>query len=200
MNSDFLSDSEYNDQELTNLVYTDTSLEGVRFYDCRFVACNFSGSDIRECVFTDCTFINCNLSVVKFDRSRFSETDFESCKLIGVDWTRARWPDVKISSPVHFYQSVLSDSSFFGLYLREIRINECKLHGVDFSEADCAEGYFGESDLLNSKFHHTNLKRADFTNASNYNIDVYTNELKGARFSLPEAVSLLNGLDISLIK
>jgi hypothetical protein len=42
------------------------------------------------------------------------------------------------------------------------------------------------------------LTAADFNDARNYAIDVKQNRLKKTKFALPEAVSLLKGLDIVL--
>ena len=78
-------------------------------------------------------------------------------------------------------------------------MNDCKLHSVDFTDADCSDAYFAQSDLYRSIFYNTNLTRADFNHASSYAIDVNENRIKGARFSLPEAISLLDGLGITLV-
>ena len=69
---------------------------------------------------------------------------------------------------------------------------------VDFMEADCSDANFEGTDFEKSKFHQTNLTKANFNNAFNYAIDFNNNTLKGAKFSMPEAVSLLRGLDIVL--
>lgn len=86
-----------------------------------------------------------------------------------------------------------------GLYLREIIMTECKAHEVDFREANCMEGNFSHTDFTGSLFNHTNLHKADFSEASNYDINVLLNEVKKAKFSLPEAVNLLKGFDIELL-
>ena len=54
------------------------------------------------------------------------------------------------------------------------------------------------TDLQNSLFMHTNLKHADFSNATNYNIDINFNTITHASFSFPEVISLLNYLDIKI--
>ena len=52
--------------------------------------------------------------------------------------------------------------------------------------------------LTDSRFNHTNLTEADFSDATHYNISAVDNTLKKTRFSLPEAISLLYSLDIIL--
>ena len=41
--------------------------------------------------------------------------------------------------------------------------------------------------------------KADFTDATNYQIDIFTNKITGAKFSLPDAVNLLESLRIELV-
>ncbi|GAH27414.1 unnamed protein product, partial [marine sediment metagenome] len=54
------------------------------------------------------------------------------------------------------------------------------------------------TDFTKSLFIHTNLTKADFTESINYNIDPNQNEIKNAKFSFPEVVSLLNHFDIEI--
>ena len=51
---------------------------------------------------------------------------------------------------------------------------------------------------MKSVFYRTNLTEANFRHAYNYAIDFRSNMLKKTKFSLPEATSLLGGLDIIL--
>ena len=70
---------------------------------------------------------------------------------------------------------------------------------MDFREADLSETDFDGTDLSESLFLNTNLTEADFVGAMNYDISPEKNKLKGAKFSLPEAMSLLFNLDIILV-
>jgi len=58
---------------------------------------------------------------------------------------------------------------------------------------------FDEVDLTGTIFHNSDLSKADFSNASNYDIDPKTNKIKKAKFSLPEALQLLRGFDITIV-
>jgi len=80
--------------------------------------------------------------------------------------------------------------------LRGIHIEYCVAHEVDLAEADLADGDFRGTDFLNSKFLHTNLTKANFTDARNYTINPISTTVKKAKFSLPEAISLLRAFDI----
>jgi uncharacterized protein YjbI with pentapeptide repeats len=169
------------------------------FENCIFKECDFSEVIFNRCQFVECIFIKCNLSVVRIIASKFSDVCFDECKVIGVDWTKALWPDIALCSPLKFYNCIINDSSFFGLSLREIVIQACKAHDVDFRESALSEANFTQTDFSNSLFGKTNLASADFTEACNYQIDVYDNELKNAKFSRYEAIGLLESLGIVLV-
>ncbi len=190
---------QYLDQQFKELNVVNTTIEGKVFENCEFLSCNFTQSSFVKCKFNECTFKNCNLSNVDVAKSAFYDVVFEASKMVGINWTKATWPSIKLTCPLKFYQCILNDSSFMGLCLREIAMVECKACDVDFRDADCLEADFTLTDFANSLFNKTNLTKADFTQSSNYNINIYFNEIKKAKFSLPEAVNLLNCLEIELI-
>ena len=82
--------------------------------------------------------------------------------------------------------------------LQEIIIEECKAHDVDFREANLSNGSFIETDFERSMFMHTKLNSADFTDAINYNINPNENDIRKGKFSLPDAIALLNGFEIEI--
>lgn len=78
-------------------------------------------------------------------------------------------------------------------------IEACIAHDVDFREADLKRANFKLTDFESSQFVHTKLNAADFTEAFNYSIDPSQNDIRKARFSLPDAIHLLDGFDIQII-
>ena len=194
-----LAEPEYSGESFERLNLAGAELSDRRFYDCEFLHCNFTESQLLNCTFDNCRFHDCNLSTVLLKGSALREVKFESCKLVGIDWTRARWPSVALSGMLAFDACILDGSSFFGLYLQELKLEACHAHDVDFAEADCEYASFIQTDFANSTFHHTRLGKADFTDALNYAIDVHTNSIAGAKFNLPEAVNLLRSLNIELV-
>lgn len=129
----------------------------------------------------------------------FFEVKFIDCKLIGIDWTRAYWPAYHIDSGLKFSRCILNDSSFFGLTLNELKLDECKLHDVDFREGDFSNSSMLCCDFSNSVFMRTNLQSVDFTDSCNFVINVLENKISKAKFSRFEALSLLESLSIELI-
>jgi fluoroquinolone resistance protein len=170
------------------------------FYDCLFERCALAETTFRHCRFVGCVFRACDLSLAQVPQCAFTETRFESSKLIGIDWTRAHWPDTRLGDPLGFSECVLSHATFIGLVLPRLQMIDCVALDVDFREADLAGAAFGGTDLAESLFLATNLTGADLSRARNYHIDPCQNTLTGAKFALPEAMSLLASMDIELLE
>lgn len=190
---------EYLSSQFKSLDLSYEEINTINFESCIFTDCQFTETVFDKCKFVDCQFVKCNLSVINPGYSKFLDVVFDQCKLVGVDWTKAAWSSFVVSSPISFYKCIINDSSFFGLKLEEISIEECKAHDVDFREGDFREANFTYTDFTNSLFSRTNLIGADFTEATNYNIDIYLNEIKRAKFSRFEAIRLLDCLEVELL-
>jgi fluoroquinolone resistance protein len=187
------------DQQFTDIVYAGTRLSGLCFEDCEFINCDFTDMLIENCIFTDCQFKSCNLSFVNLNGSQFLNVVFSASKLLGVNWGNACWQGLMSGAGLSFRHSILNYSSFFSLCITGIHIIECKAQDVDFREADLKAANFTGTDLRNSLFMHTNLSQADFTDATDYKIDLRNNVLTKARFCRYEALNLLTSMDIDLI-
>ncbi len=168
------------------------------FDDCTFSKCDLSHARFKQCKFLGCHFHFCDLSLMQVIDSQFNDCSFEDCKLIGVDWTKASWSALTQREP-KFLRSVLDDSSFWGLKLESIMIRECEAREVDFREADLTKADLRDTDFMGALFRNTNLTEANLAHASNFDIDVRVNVIKGAKFSRYDAVRLLGGLDIILV-
>ena len=146
----------------------------------------------------DCTFVRCDLSLCSVEECSFTTTEFIDSRIIGVNWTEASWPALGLFDAIGFERCAISHSTFVGLRLRRVKIVDCVAHDVDFAEANLSEAVCVGTDFKDSRFLHTDLSEADFTGARNYAIAPTLNTLRKARFSLPEAMALLYGLDIIL--
>ena len=184
-------------------VFEGLSLEGgevasAEFRECEFAHGAFQEATLRACTFVECVFRECDLSLARLPHCHFTAVRFEKCKAIGVNWAESRWPEKRIWTPLEFRACVLDHSTFLGLDLKGVRFEECSAKDVDFREADLSESTFRGTDLEGSLFAETNLSGADLRGAVNYLIASGSNKLKGARFSLPEAMSLLAAMDIKI--
>ena len=152
-----------------------------------------------RCKFVESEFVKCNLSVARMEYSKFSDVTFRGCKALGVDWTKAVWPRLVFSSPINFHESVINDSSFYGLSLQDMAIEGCTAYNIDFRNGDFSNANFTHSDFTGSIFSDTNLTKANFVDAVNFDIDVFKNKIKKAKFDRFEAVRLLGSLEIELV-
>jgi fluoroquinolone resistance protein len=191
--------SEYFSLTFSGLDLAGSSITEVIFENCTFHQCNFSDVRFYKCKFAECVFTASNLSNVKIDYSKFFDTSFTESKLVGIDWTKAEWPRFNFTAPISFNECIINDSSFFNLNLSELILEYCKAHDVDFRNGNFSKAKFLYTDFSGSLFMKTNLQEADFSEAENYNIDIFNNDIKAARFSRLEAIRLLNCLDIELV-
>jgi len=162
--------------------------------------CSFVESVFSTCRFISCTFQGCDLSLIQLPGSTFSATRFEDSKVIGIDWTLVDWNAATLGDPISFFNATLNHATFIGLKLSGIKIKDCMASNVDFREADLSRADFSGTDLSESLFTNTDLTAADLSRARNYHIAPQQNIIKQAKFSMPEAMSLLFNLDIDLIE
>jgi fluoroquinolone resistance protein len=196
----FDAQAEFEDEHFKDIVLETAHVHGRHFYNCLFLDCSFCETEFRQCRFVDCTFQGCDLSLARFGDSSFSETRFVESKAVGINWALATWPGYTLESPIRFKDCVLNYSTFIGLSLRKIGFVGCTANDVDFSEADLTEADFGDAVLTRSRFRQTNLTRANFVGATEYAIDITTNTVTKAKFSFPEAITLLYSVDIELVE
>jgi len=193
------SESQYEDEAFEGLFFAKAELERSHFYGCTFEEGVLRESVLRECRFIECVFRGCDLSLAQVFGSAFSSSRFERCQVVGVNWTHAEWGDDGLKMPAGYFDSALNHSTFLGLNLKGISIVDCAAADVDFRDANLRQADFGGTDLSGSLFNHTDLTDADLSRARDYRIDPSQNTLRNAKFSLPEALSLLYSMDIRLI-
>ncbi|HCC22313.1 TPA: pentapeptide repeat-containing protein, partial [Candidatus Uhrbacteria bacterium] len=128
--------------------------------------------------------VDCGLRQVRFVRS----------KLLGVDFTRCTINFFALS----FDDCLVESCNFSGLPMKGTKFLDSIVRECVFGRTNLSKSSFERTDLSDSVFHDANLSEADFSRAKNYAICPTTNKVAKAKFSLPEAVSLLRGLDIEL--
>ncbi len=199
MNFTFDAQKEYADQTFKRVSYAGKQVSNRCFDQCVFESCTFTETAVNGCRFRDCTFKECDLRLANVRGSAFINSPFVYSTVTGINWTTTSWPKGGLFNPVRFTDCDISYSVFTGLDLSRIQIVRCVAKGADFAEADLTEADCSYTDFTESRFLHTNLTEADFSHATNYTIIAGMNTLKKTKFSLPEAVRLLDGLDIILV-
>lgn len=182
-------------QLFTKEDYTETPLPKGEYDTCNFRNCNFAGTDLSGIRFMDCTFNGCDLSNVKVNKSSFQETIFKECKMLGFHFDTCD----QLGLTVRFENCQLDHSSFYQVKLNHTVFRNSSLKEVEFSESDLRNTVFDECDLLSARFDHTNLERANLSTAINYSINPENNRLRGAKFSMPSVVGLLDTYNIELM-
>lgn len=182
------------DQTFKNQNYIQTRLPKSEYENCIFEGCNFSDGYLDNQNFMECEFIDCNLSNTNIAHTIFKEVTFLHCKMMGLKFEDCN----DFLMDFSFHECTLDFSSFYGLTLKRQQFIECKMLGVDFADAELMEALFDGCDLKNTVFQQTNLEKADFRTALNFNIDPENNRIKKAKFSKEGALGLLNKYGINI--
>lgn len=188
-----MNEIEHAHKTFNRIDYRDTFVVGREFIACNFIGCILSKTKFEDCYFEDCEFLDCDLYMLGVKASSFRNVVFTSCKMLAVQWHEA-------ADPIHisFSGCVISYSTFFKQNLKKCTLVDCVAKEVAFIETDLEEANFGNTDLEGTIFQKVNLKKANFEGAKNYFINLDTNNLKKAVFSMPEAMALLTNYDIVL--
>jgi uncharacterized protein YjbI with pentapeptide repeats len=191
--STFERGREFQDETFEALECRGAVLDGKELEGCRFVGAQLAGARFDRCKLIDCSFEGCDLSNVALASSILRDVTFVDSKLLGVDWTA-----LQAASHLTFRRCVLNLGNFSGMDLRRCILESCMARELELGHANLAEADCRGSDFAGSVFLHTNLTKCDLRGAVNYAIRPLDNVLKRAKFSMPEATSLLHGLDIVL--
>lgn len=175
-----------------------TKLEGIQFNDCTFINCMFDHCDCMNTQFLECVFEKSKLVQVGFVHSQMRNCNFKQCECIGISFGNV----VPNGSVDTIFQecskSYFKYCIFQGMKLTKFQaitntFEQCSFHYCDMKSAN-----FSGCQLMNSDFQQSNLQKANFKDSYGYIIDPKTNQLKGAMFSIPEVLHLLDGLEIKI--
>ena len=184
---------DYFEQEFNGQDFTKTGLPKGEYEACRFTHCELANTDLTGTRFIDCDFSACNLSLAKLPQTVFQDVVFTGCKLLGL-----RFDQCSGFLSFRFDHCILNHASFYGTKLKGTHFLHTQLQEVDFTDADLATAVFDHCDLTKAVFENTALQKADFRTARHYSLDPEKNRLKGALFSLPEVIGLLDKYGIRI--
>jgi uncharacterized protein YjbI with pentapeptide repeats len=188
-------EAKYTDEQtFTKVDFSKSPLEMGDYEYCIFVNCNFSNTALSEIRFMECEFTDCNFSNANLKNTSFQDVQFKNCKMLGLQFDACN----PFGFAATFDTCQLDHSIFYKMKLGRSSFINCQLQSVDFSEADLKNSKLTSCNLQNATFQNTNLEQADFRNATNYSINPEQNRLKGAKFSLPEVVGLLDTFQIKI--
>ena len=184
--------SVFDEEEITGIDCSNQDVSGIVCRDCTFVDCNFENAKLSKAQLSDCLFKGCNFSNVKLYDAKLSGVDFVDCKLAGVDFTHCN----QLLFSINIKHSKAAYCNFLGLEMAGIQLTgseltECVFEGTNLTRADLSQ-----SNLRGALFERTNLESADLRGALHYQIDPQLCRVRKARFSYPEALSLLKGFGV----
>lgn len=189
----------FSDREFTDLRYSasdkvaDMSFDNCTFRDCSFDTCTF-----ERCVFHDCTFISCGFICNTAVNTDMRFCSFRRCMLLAMSFM-SFVNDEYIRQPVTSLEECrISNCLFNDMSFPRYDFGGNQFSRCEFTECDLREAVFAGCSLGGSSFSNSDLRKADFRRAEGYVIDIFNNKLRGARFSTPEALDLLAGLNIEI--
>ena len=192
---------EYVGEEFTGLRLEGGEVNGILFEDCLFTDCRLEGVALRGCRFTGCHFRGCRLGGLKADNVQAMGNSFEGCVVLGLDWSALLDPrkqDLGFLPFDSFARCTLHHCVFFHLDMRKFSFAGCDLAGSFFEGCRLSGADFSGCPLRGASFSHCDLTGADFRRAQEYSFSTEGNQVKGAKFSMPEAVGRLYGLGLQI--
>ena len=183
----------YTDQEFEKLT-ADTFPGKGEFDNCQFEHCVLQNVDLSKCTFIDSQFLHCNLSNIQIGDTSFQNIQFKDCQMMGLHFHTSN----NINFEIEFIDCQLDHSIFDQLNCKRCSFDNCRLIGVDFTEADLSGVILKNCDLSDAIFERSLLSKTDFSSAFNFVVDPDNNYLKGAVFSTNGALQLLKKYQLDI--
>lgn len=188
----------HEDERFDGHTFTSGELEGAEFVDCTFAGCSFTECEWDGTLFSGCSFADCRIAPSRISGTELSRCSFKQCALVGIDWAAVA-PGNGYASPIaHLMSCQLKYNTFANMQLAAFGFSGSELMGCTFARCRLTEADFNGCVLEDTEFIDCNLEKADFRDATGWRISPAGNRLRNARFSLPEALALLDGLGIVL--
>ncbi len=167
--------------------YRDRSYE-----ECIFDNCDFSSSDFSDSLFEECVFKDCHLSNIQVNNTKFQNCTIRDSIVMGLDFSAMS----RILLSINFIGCNLGHTQFLDLDLRKFTFEQCRFPDTMFVNCDMTGLILDGADLESTLFENCILKKCDFTTAKNYKINPSDNDVKDAKFTMPDVLSFLTPLGI----
>ncbi|WP_159635956.1 pentapeptide repeat-containing protein [Erysipelothrix anatis] len=179
------------EQHFTDIEMCDESLDDQRYIDCTFENCKFENIELQNTTLLNCTFKKCTIINPTSNFGEVNNASFENCNLIGVSWGMFTGPSKHRRVLNAITNTFMKYNSFINLSLKKQSFVSNSFQGSSFELCELSEASFKACSLDATTFTNCDLKKADFRDARYYVIDITSNQLKGSKFSFPEALTLL---------
>ncbi len=165
------------------------------YEQCQFKNVDFTGMDCSNITFVNCDFYNCNLSAVKVGGMILNDCRFTGSKLVGIHFGDLAQETLSVS----FTECRIDSAIFENVNLKNTNFGESDIVRSEFIWSDFSKSNFFCCEFRESRFSNCNFEGANFEGASHLTIDISANRVKGAKFSLLSAVTLLEPFEIELV-
>lgn len=188
----------YEEHKFEGLKLENETIADKNFVECSFIDCVFDSCKLINCSFSGCMFEKCSVMNPKAEYTKMSFSEFIGCNLVGVYW-QDMVPSGKYAGAIGRLQDCHLKYNTFS----EMRFNKFDFSGTEisrsmFAKCELVESSFKNCGLQDTEFFQCDMRKADFRNALGYKIDIMTNKLKAAKFSYPDAFSLLDSLGLKI--
>lgn len=191
MNKQLIEDRAFENAQIHDLINGE-----VEFVYCVFRQCSFADLSLNQISFGECEFENCDFSNAKLGGASFRECKFTNSKLIGLNFEHCN----PFLLSFECYHCDLSYCTFYQLSLKSSQFYDCKLLQVDFTHTNLEGAKMIRCDLKNAQFDSTNLTKTNLSSSYNYSIQPEKNKIRGAKFSYPAVLGLLDEWQIKISK
>ena len=185
----------YEDQEFNQVTQGATELSDLKFVDCQFNNCRFEDLTLTNVQLQECSFSHCTIANVTTTFSAGRNLQFEQCNLIGISWGELVIDKYSLVID-RLTNSLLKYNNFIGMELPNFSFTTNEILNSNFEDCNFQKAQFNGCELADTQFISDDLRRADFTAAHNYFVDLQTNRIEKASFSFPDVMGLLESLDI----
>ncbi|MBA4699180.1 MAG: pentapeptide repeat-containing protein [Ruminococcus sp.] len=188
----------YEDQTFENLKLDGKVITDCEFVDCKFINCTFENFHLSRSTLSGCIFQKCSIISLKAKYSQIRFAEFENCNLVGIHWNELL-PAGKLSKPISVFREChLKYNTFSEMSFVRFNFSNSEITDSMFAKCELMESNFSKCKLDGTEFFECDMRKSNFHESSGYQIDIFTSKLKGAKFSFPEVISLLNGLGIKI--
>lgn len=191
-----MRDAYYEGERFEKLSFFGETFTDCKFVDCDFIGCTFESLKLTNCYFWECRFETCNASGLDFENCEVKFLELAESTFIGINWGLLAPTGTVGSALDRIKDCRLKYNTFSLMSFKRFDFSGCALSGSTFAECNLAEAVFKDCDLSDAEFYKCDLKKADFRGARGYRIDLLSCPMKGARFSYPEVMRLLDSLEI----
>ncbi len=181
-----------------NTELTDELLSNLEFADCSFENCTLENFRLSRCRFSNCTFIGCSILNLQADHCSMADCSFSHCDLSGINWSDLMFGGGYMIPIRQLEGCRLKYNNFVQINFTKFDFSGNSIAASMFADCNLSASSFTKCELERTEFFKCDLTKADFRLASGYQIDLATNQIKGAKFSFPEVVNLLDSLGITI--